>query len=105
MKLLKENKVNIDFIDKIYMQKLDGSINSSIRKRKLGFNFIWNNNEENKFLASLNSLEKEKNINQEYNGFDVIGDSAFFRDSHKPSLKKIRNKFRFSQNKISKIKS
>ena len=89
LKLLKENKVNIDFIDKIYMQKLDGSINSSIRKRKLGFNFIWNNNEENKFLASLNSLEKEKNINQEYNGFDVIGDSAFFRDSHKPSLKKL----------------
>ena len=37
---------------KIYMQKLDGSIDSSIRKRKLGFNFIWNNNEENKFLES-----------------------------------------------------
>ena len=89
LKLLKENKVKIDFIDKIDMQNLDGNIDSSIKKRKLGFNFIWNNNEENKFLESLNSLHKEKNTNQKYNGFDVIGDSAFFRDSHKPSLKKL----------------
>jgi len=90
LKLIKNKVLSTKFIDTLHIGDNMNDLEQKLKKRNLGFKFIWFESDEN--LIINNKLDNIKNIdfkNHNFQGFDLIGDSAFYRDSHKPSLDKL----------------
>lgn len=85
-----ENKiVNLDFIDEFEINN-QNDLEGAFSKSLMGILFKWPVNEEvekviNNFQAHINT---EKNDVELIDTIDVIGNSAFFNDSHKDALSK-----------------
>lgn len=93
LKLIKNNVLSTKFIDTLHIGNDMNDLDQKLKKRSLGFKFIWFESDEN--LIVNNKPVNTKKIdfkNHNFQGFDLIGDSAFYRDSHKPSLDKLKIK-------------
>ena len=93
LKLIKNNILSTKFIDTLYLNDNMNDLDQKLKKRNLGFKFVWFESDEN--LIVYKKLDKIKTTNYKdhnFQGFDLIGDSAFYRDSHKPSLDKLNIK-------------
>lgn len=90
LKLIDDKKVNIDFVEKIDLSDKTGNIDDVINNKTLGFNFIWESKFDNSVTAKKSIIDSENLNNKKFKGFDIVGDSAFFRDSHQPALKSLK---------------
>lgn len=93
LKLIKNKVISTKFIDTLHIGDDKNNLDQKLKKRNLGFKFIWFESNENLIINNQpDNIEKIDLMNHNFQGFDLIGDSAFYRDSHKPSLDKLRIK-------------
>ena len=90
LNLIKNNIISTKFIDALHIGDNMNNLEQKLEKRNLGFKFIWFESDENLIIDNNSDKIKSTDFdNHNFQGFDLIGDSAFYRDSHKPSLDKL----------------
>lgn len=90
LNLIKNKVLSTKFIDTLHIGDNMHDLDQVLKKRNLGFKFVWFENDKNLIKnIKLDNIKNHDFKNHDFQGFDLIGDSAFFRDSHKPSLDKL----------------